>query len=277
MEQFKVYKPKSDMLKKYIATFYLHKDERINETRKIVFFPNTNNALTIYKGSNCEFISTNPKHVRISHQNDTNYLFLYGGIQQNYIVSEITSPFDKIGIVFYPLGINYFVKDLNVGRLIRDDFFFPSIQKNMQAIMPFIYQTNDPEERLDLLESFFISQLNSQFNESVLAKAISIIEQHDGKLKVGEVAKLVNVAEKTLLRKFKNHLNCSPKHYSKVVKFRSALSAYKGNQNLTALAYNFNYYDQSDLIKNIRELTGKKPSYFFKEINNLGHDIYWIR
>lgn len=277
LEEFSVFKPRSEVLKKYIATFYFHKDERQHETRKIVFFPNTKNALTIYKGSSCEFIATDPKHVRIAHQESADYLFLYGGIQQNYIVSEMRSPFDKIGIVFYPLGLNYFVRDCNMGRLIRDDFFFPSMQANMQAVIASVYETHDLEERLDLLESFFMSQLSSQFNDTVLEKAIHIIEQHQGKLKVGDVAKMVNLEEKTLLRKFKNHLNCSPKHYSKVVKFRNALSAYQDIKNLTDLAYHVHYYDQSDLIKNIRELTGKKPSFFFKEINNLGHDIYWIR
>ncbi|WP_333693638.1 helix-turn-helix domain-containing protein [Flavobacterium sp.] len=276
-DQFKSFTPKNETLKKYISTIYFHQSEHIQAIEKIVFFPNTHNALTIYKNATCELKSSKPKHIRIKNHSNDNYLFFYGGIQSNYVVSEIYSPFDKIGIVFKPLGINYFFKKPNLGKSVQNNFCFPEIEEEMMPIVDSIYQTDNIEKRLDMLEEFFLNRFNSSFNESDLSKAIEAIEFSNGTLKVGEIAEMLNIAHKTLIRKFKKHLNCTPKQYSKVYKFRRALSNYQKNKKLTNLAIDINYYDQSNFIREFKDLTGIKPSVFFKNIQYLGHDIYWFK
>ncbi len=280
LEKFISVKPKYKALKNYIDAFYFHSSDEQNASKKIIFFPNTKNALTIYKNVKLEIKNTFPMHMKISPSEEDNCVFLYGGIQQNYVISEMNPPFDKIGIVFKPLGMNYFIDEIYLGKMLKNTYDFPSIGKRMSDYINAIYATDTVEKRVEILELFFLNQINDHFDEPVLEKAIDIIENSNGKLKISQLADALNIEEKTLCRKFKNHLNCTPKHYSKVFQFRKALSNYvkeKENKNLTELALNNEYYDQSDFIKNFRKLTGNKPSFFFKQIHDLGNEIYWFK
>lgn len=280
MENFQTYKPKSDILKEYIDSFYFHQANSSIKSKKIVFFPNTKNALTIYKNAKQEIRNSSPLHMKISPSNENNYIFLYGGVQQNYVISEINSPFDKIGIIFQPLGMNHFIDKSNLGRMLTKDYSFPVIEKKLITSINSVYAIDNLEKRVEELENFFLSQINRNFEEDTLKKAISIIENNSDKLKISQLVNELNIEEKSLLRKFKRHLNCTPKHYSKVYQFRKALSSYiesKENKKLTDLALSNLYYDQSDFIKSFKTLTGNKPSFFFKEINNLGNNIYWFK
>ena len=280
MEKFKAYKPKNEILKKYIDSFYFHQADNSIESRKIVFFPNTKNALTIYKNTKQEISNLKPLHMKISPSNENNYVFLYGGIQQNYVVSEINPPFDKIGVIFQPLGMNHFIDKTCLGKILTKNYHFPIMEKKFINSIDSIYAVDNLEKRMEKLENFFLNQISTDFDDDILKKAITIIENNNRKLKISQLADELNIEEKSLLRKFKNHLNCTPKHYSKVYQFRKTLSSYldsKENKNLTDLALNNLYYDQSDFIKNFKVLTGIKPSYFFKQINNLGNNIYWFK
>lgn len=279
-EIFQTFKPKSEILKKYIDSFYFHKDDNSIKSKKIVFFPNTKNALTIYKNAKRVVISKKPMHIKITNHESYNYLYFYGGIQHNAIITEINTPFDKIGIIFHPLGMNHFIIENYTGREIRSDYHFPPIERKLKLIIDSVYGTDNFGERLEILENFFIDNLNKDFNEPIVEKAINLLENFNGKLKISQLADKLNVEEKTLLRKFRNHLNCTPKHYAKVLKFRKALTLHinsKEKRNLTDLAHNQHYYDQSDFIKSFKSLTGKNPSFFFNQVEDLGNDIYWFK
>lgn len=280
MEKFISVKPKNEVLSKYIDSFYFHQNNEKDYSKKIVFFPNTKNALTIYKNSETKIINKKPLHVKIIPSENCNYFFLYGGIQQNYVVSEAVPPFDKIGVVFLPLGMNHFIEEKYLGKILRNDYYFPSIEKKILLSIDKVYKAKDIETRVALLETFFLKQINYTFHEPTLKKAINYIEEYKGKIKIGDLSSLLHVEEKTLLRKFRNHLNCTPKHYAKVFQFREAMRIYikkKECKNLTTLAISNNYYDQSDFIKIFKKLTGTKPTSFFKNINDLGNDIYWFK
>jgi len=279
-EIFHTSQPKNEVLKKHIHSFYFHQVDNSMSNKQIVFFPNTKNAVTIYKNAIKVEVSKTPKQIKIIQNKMDGYLFLYGGIQQKAVISEITTPFDKIGIIFEPLGINHFVEDNYIGRQIRSDYYFPPIESKLKPIIDSVYAATTIEKRVELLENFFLNQINFNFKEPVLKEALNLIEDYHGKLKINELVKKLNIEEKTLLRKFKNHLNCTPKHYSKVHQFRTALTKYfdsnKKINSLTDLAHNNYYYDQSDFIKSFKSLTGNKPSFFFKQINNFGNEIYWF-
>lgn len=279
-EIFQTFKPKNEILKKYIDSFYFHKADTIINSKKIVFFPNTKNALTIYKNAQKIESSLNPNHIKIVHHKTYNYLFLFGGIQQNAIISEMNGPFDKIGVVFKPLGMNHFIDEIYLGKIVNNSYNFPSIEKKLKHYVDSIYSTNNLEKRLEMIELLFLNQINDHFNEPLLEKAINMIESFNGKLRIKELADKLNIEEKTLLRKFKNHVNCTPKYYSKVFQFRKAISNHikkQENKSLTDLALKNEYYDQSDFIKSFRKLTGSTPSFFFNHIHDLGNEIYWFK
>jgi AraC-like DNA-binding protein len=48
------------------------------------------------------------------------------------------------------------------------------------------------------------------------------------------------------------------------------------NSKLTDLAYQFNYYDQSDFINQFRKITGINPKNLFKKVKHFGNEnLFW--
>lgn len=277
MENFTSLKPINPFLKNYIETFYFHKSSR-KESKKIVFFPNTKNALTIYKDVNYMF---DPKrhYMKVTKSNKANYTCFYLGIQKSYTISEIETPFDKIGIIFKPLGLNFFL-DKQLSQIKSpENIEFKYFEKELNPILKKVYHETDLHKRLELLESFFIHQFKENDDLKTLHLAISLIENGGEKKKIKQIALELKISSKALTRKFKKHINCTPKHYSNVYFFRKALEEYereKKQKKLTSIAFNNNYFDQSDFIKFFKRYTGLKPTNFFKEVNDFGNEIFWL-
>lgn len=280
METFISIKPQSEILKKHIDSFYFHSADENEITKRIIFFPNLNNALTIYNNASLKIKSIEPTHVEVEKTTYPNFAFLYGGIQHSYVVSEMHTPFDKIGIIFKPLGINHFTNCENLGRILKKNYSFPYFEQSMHNTIIKLFNCSILEERIKLLEDFFLESFKEDFKELIIEKAIKIIENSNDKISVKDIAKQIHVSERTLNRKFQNHLNCSTKHYMKVFLFRKSLNQfYNKNKKikLIDLALNNFYYDQPDFTKNFKSLTGRNPKEMFCKINNLGNNIYWIK
>lgn len=280
MENFISVKPKHEILKKHIDSFYFHNADKDELNKRIIFFPNLNNALTIYSGASFKVKNYNPIQVQVEKNDSQNFLYLYGGIQQRHIISEMQTPFDKIGIVFKPLGINHFLNYKNLGLLIQKDYIFPYFEQPMNNVNVEIFKSTIIEERVQLLEEFFLKSFNENFKEIIIEKALKIIESSDDKIRIKDIAEQIQISEKTLNRKFQNLLNCSAKHYIKVYHFRNSLNQFydkNAKVKLIDLALNNYYYDQPDFIKTFKSLTGKNPKKILSDISNLGNNIYWIK
>src|SRR5690606_36630052 len=102
-------KPQNDRLKKLIAYYYFHISDNDKHSESFYFDPNYLHALTIYKGNEVE-INVTIKTSKISPSTDNIKLtFLYTVNQKDKYHVHIKRAFYKIGIVFYPLGINHFI------------------------------------------------------------------------------------------------------------------------------------------------------------------------
>lgn len=277
MENFTSLKPINPFLKNYIETFYFHKSSN-NQLKKIVFFPNTKNALTIYKDVDYQF-DQKSHYMRVTKSNNPNYTCFYLGIQNSYAISEIDSPFDKIGIIFKPLGLNFFI-DKSLSQIkTPENIEFNYLYKDIMPILNKVYNQTDQLKRLELLESFFLNQFKENEDLRIINMAIKLIENGGEKKRISQIADELKISSKSLVRKFKKHLNCTPKHYSNVFYFRKALEEYekeKKKKKLTSIAYNNNYFDQSDFIKFFKRFTGLNPKKFFNEVHDFGNDIYWL-
>ena len=111
--------------------------------------------------------------------------------------------FQKIGIVFYPLGVNHFIKKpLNeimsetCTRIDLDETFTEALQN--------INKTDDLEKHANILENALL-QLYTPFNEEILSNSIKEIILSNGTIKITELEELLQINRKTLLRLFKKH------------------------------------------------------------------------
>jgi AraC-like DNA-binding protein len=72
---------------------------------------------------------------------------------------------------------------------------------------------------------------------------------------------------------FERYLCKTPAEFRKVIRFRKAVNAHRllpAEQGLTRLSLLANYFDQSHMIRDFKELTGHTPKSFFRSISRLG-------
>jgi AraC-like DNA-binding protein len=128
--------------------------------------------------------------------------------------------------------------------------------------------------QLDVL----FESLYRDFDAPIVEKSVEIIIKRKGDIYLNELAEVLNISRRTILRNFKAHLNCSFQDFKNVVKFRKAIehNNQKSTYNkLSDLAYDLNYYDQSDLIKTFKSMTNETPKRMLAAISPLSNKLIW--
>jgi AraC-like DNA-binding protein len=268
-------KPQSEKIKRFIAYYYFHFSTDDNYKKSFTFFPNYKHAITVYKNSQIEIIND---HANVKPCVDSELNTLYTINKNKSVKVSIEGKFNKIGIVFNPLGINHFFTDYLSSFLQTDMGIFPHFGKKFDLTLEQVFNDNQTENQVKLLDQFFEESLKP-FNETNLKKAIGEIIISNGGIKVSELSEKLNVNRKTLLRLFCKHTLMSVEEYKKMVMFRQAFNYFqqnKGTTNLTDVALFSMYYDQAHFIKHFKSITKETPNTLLSKISHLGlEDTYW--
>lgn len=269
-------KPTDNLAAKYIACYYFHASDEPGFSRKFFFYPNYKHALTIYKGSDTRL--TAEGSVVVPAQDDKISCFYSININKNFKV-ELNGCFNKIGVVFNPLGLNHFITGALGGKFDTSIKVFDNFGEPFNEVLMKVYDTPDVNEKARLLDAFFVSRYIG-FNEPVVKAAVAEILNSNGSVRVEELSDSLKVNRKTLLRLFKKHLCCSVEEYKKLVMFRNALnySQQQGEDaSLTDVALYNLYYDQAHFIKHFKSVTKLPPKVLLSNLTKLGTQevVYW--
>jgi len=272
---FVTVKPKNELVARYIDYYYFHVSDDPGFSKKFFFYPNYKHAITIYKGSHVSL--TNEGSQVLPSTSSAISSFYSINTDKNFKV-ELNGAFNKIGIVFNPIGLNHFLKEP------LGEFFDRSINnldcfgEDYMNVLEHVYAEKNAEQKAALLDSFFADNYNG-FTEPSVKKGVQEILNSNGTIKVEELSELLNVNRKTLLRLFKKHLCCSVEEYKKMVMFRNALnySQKAGEEaNLTDVALYSLYYDQAHFIKHFKSVTTQSPKTLLSKLTRLGsQETYW--
>lgn len=268
-------KPISQKISRYISYYYFHASDDENYNKSFVFYPNYKHALTMYKDS--EVTLTDSESI-VSPSDKINIKPLYTINKEKNLKVSIKGCFDKIGIVFNPLGINFFIEK-PLSEIHSTDFdFFSYFGEKLREVLAQVFEEKDLQKKVILLDTFFEKRF-VEFDEPILKKSVKEIITSNGAIKVSELSEELNVNRKTLLRLFKKHTNMSVEEYRKMVMFRQALNYFHQNKettNLTDVALFSMYYDQAHFIKNFKSITKETPTTLLSKISHLGEeDTYW--
>jgi len=268
-------KPNDPHIAKYIAYYYFHKSDDPDFHKKFFFYPNYKHALTVYRNSDAKLND----HGSSVNPSDSEKLQIFYAVNTNKNLSvTLNGVFDKIGVVFNPLGLNHFIdKPLcEIFQPLLDDFFH--FGESFEKVVQNVYNESDVNEKTNLLDGFFQKRWIA-FDEPVLKKAVKELLNSNGAIRVEELSEMLQVNRKTLLRLFKKHLCCSVEEYKKLVMFRNALN-YSQQKNgllsLTDIALFNLYYDQAHFIKQFKSITKLSPKTLLSKITQLGNqELYW--
>ena len=258
-------------LQKHIDSYYFHSCENSKSNLKFTYYPNTKHAITIYKDSVAKTLGD----LTIIIPEKSNNSILYSTVRENPHNVEIKGKFKKIGIVFKPYGLNHFIKkdikEFNNSVIS----VFEEWDYKIQNITEEIWKTEDIKNKITLMDTFLKTQMTNNINEH-FSVFINEITKSKNVESIKDILKKYYPDRKARYRIFRRELNCSPSTFLKILRFRKSLESYlkTTNNNLTQAAL-AQFYDQSDFIKNVKQITDTTPKKLTKEVSDLENSIFW--
>ncbi len=271
-EQFITIKPKNPLLSSHITYYYFHKTFDGRFKRTFTYYPNYRLALNVFENSDIEWDHSKRYTLPSSTKKHTSILTFSTSKSRDV---EMVGYVNKIGIIFEPLGINHFI-DLPLKKILNstivsfnyfDDYFNEAADK--------VFQENNTLIKRNILDAFFVEKYRP-FQNTLLVEAVQKIIQAKGNIQANDLANDLKIHRRTLLRLFDKHLSLNIQSFLSLVKFRNALALYKktnGKVNLTQLAYDSQYYDQSSFIKHVRSFTGVTPKKLLSSFYDMGDEL----
>ncbi len=123
--------------------------------------------------------------------------------------------------------------------------------------------------RLELMNGY-INQLSRRnrirINEPV-TYATRLIQKNKGTLLLMDLRKELYITERTLERRFEQHIGLTPKMYSRICQFNAALQQLSRNRfsDMAGVAMENGYADQSHLIRAFKDFTTYSPLEYIKQ------------
>ncbi len=268
--KFQTATPASELLRNSIAYYYF--DESVDNAtqRSFIYYPHYKNAMSIYKQSS---IVLNHAYSTTILPEEKGYAFGFSKLINRAAQTQIIPPYNKIGVVFQPLGLNHFLEG-SLSDYVRAPITadFTVFKESMQAILDALLDTENLADKVKLLDDYFLSVYKG-FHDNKMEDALKLLFVDDAKYRVDELADELEISRKTLLRLFKKHQNCSVIDYMKLIQFRKSIEIFQNTKDktkFTELAHDTAYYDQSDFINHFKKLTGFNPKLFFNNLSIIG-------
>lgn len=262
--------PLDPKINAYISYYYFAKKEDKDGLLEFWHYPHFKSALVLFNNSEIR-IKDNIRYIHKHSKNKVAFVFNYNTVNAQKEI--VKGSYDITGIVFNPLGVNHF----NIHTLLKKDplYQFDNYDNPFERNLKSVFKTIALSDRVKLLDKLF-GDIYQAFNMPILERAIDMTIDQKGNLTLNELSTILKVSRRTLLRYFKLHLGFSFQAFKAVVKFRAALE--QGSQekgSMSKLAYDSNFYDQSDLIKGFKSKSNETPKKLFKDLTILRNKLIW--
>jgi AraC-like DNA-binding protein len=264
--------PKNELLKKYIKYYHITNYEQKHLKQHVVIYPHYLTSISI-QDNFISNLSGNEFTFRELTPPSLNFNIL--GRTTQPLIAKVDGRIKGLSIVFKPLGINHFC-DKSLSQLvphIHNKFF--EWDEKADELQELLY-LDDFEQLIEKLEQILL-WFYRPFSNEVLTKTLSLLHENFADYNVDELEKTLGVNRKTLLRQFKKHIGVSITDYRRIVRFREAIALHPENENLTRLAYESCFCDQSHLIKDFQKMAGESPKKVFKEAGFVNQTPFFLK
>lgn len=137
------------------------------------------------------------------------------------------------------------------------------------AFQSFCHRLREEKSTADMIvraENYLRQKiLSTKIELSYINRAAELIRNTKG-LKIEDLPGLVYISKRQLERQFKEKVGITPKHYLRITRLNEVQRLLDNNHtlDLTSVAYQCGYFDQSHFINDFKRITGEKPAVFFK-------------
>ncbi|CAL1518735.1 helix-turn-helix domain-containing protein [Chitinophaga sp. MM2321] len=172
---------------------------------------------------------------------------------------------DIIGVKFKPLGISK-ITGINMEYIANRIIAAEDIWGNeLELLCDEMQSAPSLEKTLSVLEKFLIDKYTCtslHYRVDNVQNAVSLITNSKGSMSIKDLQNQTNTSRKTLERAFLSYLGIAPKLYSRIVRFNAVKEMIDRNEtkNLTSLALDFGFYDNSHFAAEFKYFSGFKPT-----------------
>lgn len=138
------------------------------------------------------------------------------------------------------------------------------LHSQMDVVTEQLNEASTDEERIKVVEGFLISRLRNGAPDELVNKAVALIKQHGGNIKISWLAEQLFISQGRLEKRFRRIVGTSPKKFASIMRMRGIVDAGSTGGGLTQKGYEAGFFDQSHFIKDFKSFTGQTPEEFFK-------------
>lgn len=176
---------------------------------------------------------------------------------------ELSKKIDAIGIRFQPGGAYPFFQeeisnftDKTIPMSTQDTWRSEELYSSLKM-------AKNQKDKVSLLNDFLLDKLrgNTIVPSLWISSVVEIVRQHNGSMKIDELARQLNITRRHLDRRFKKEVGLSPKQFSKIIRIGKAryLMRCADTTSLTDVGYDCNYYDQAHFVREFKEVVKETP------------------
>jgi len=246
--KFEIFQP-SDTLKPYIKQFVVSEMEDESEYKVL---PSLGIVVGFqYKGS-----------LAIIQESKASTLHSAGitGIVDSYKVFKNSPKIGTLLVFFTEIGLAHFTKhpanelfNLSIGlEYIFKKSLVDEIQDRLSSVQTDI-------QRVQIVEQFFITQLQHIQTDKLIVEAVRMIYKSKGSIRVKELNEELNISASPFEKRFRKLVGISPKKFASIVRFNVVLDALGEAKSLSEICYENNFFDQAHFIKDFKQFTGETP------------------
>lgn len=185
---------------------------------------------------------------------------LVAGISDKAFDIPMNGEHSYFGIRFLPGCFNHFIKlpasDI-AGQIISAELL---IKKQIGQFSELLFVEHTTRKKITTAESFLLTRLikTNAAHHPRLAAALQYILSGHGTVPI-ETKAAEFISPRQLRRLFQEYVGCSPKLFSRIVRFQQSLSDIQTVAR-SSIFFDHGYFDQSHFIKEFKTFYGDTPS-----------------
>lgn len=160
-----------------------------------------------------------------------------------------------------------YFKNLRLPLSNIDTFLNKEITKSIEI-------SKDINDLITRLDTIFLQKINNQQPNQELSKAMQLVINNKGNIKVEDIVKGLDSNARSLNRLFNKHIGMSLKTYARIIRINYVIQQIQeSNASLTSIAFQAGYSDQSHFIYDFKKICNTIPSYYFHNLSDFHNEI----
>jgi len=209
------------------------------------------------------------KLVENGYETETPYKSYIAGQIKTAIQIQPTGRVSLFGVRFHPASaypiLKYRLHEFT-DRIIALDLVWGPLAREIESRILAAPRIHD---KINIIERILLKRVNSGKHDKdhIVEASVNTILNRRGLVSIERLSNEISISRRQLEKKFKTYVGISPKLLARIIRFQHVVKiiAKNGSYDWPSIIFEYDYYDQSHLIKDFETLSGQNPSNYFKE------------